>query len=84
MLKKKKEKSPALEVNLNLIPLLESLGIDKILKQAAETAKDGEAGIINKLVTKLQAGEMEVSVSAGGKKTKIPISFVVRLKKKQE
>lgn len=83
MLKKKKEKSPALEINLNLIPLLESLGIGKILEQAAEAAKDRKAEIINKLVAKLQEGEMKVSVSAGGKKAKIPISFVVRLKKRE-
>ncbi|MEW6222389.1 MAG: hypothetical protein AB1476_03595 [Candidatus Hadarchaeota archaeon] len=78
---KKKEKRPALEINLNVIPLLESLGLGKLLDQAAEAAKKGQTDIIEKIAAKIQQGEMEVKVNAGGKKKKVPISFVVRLKK---
>jgi len=82
--KGKKQKRPALEINLNLIPLLESMGMGKILEQAAEAVQKGKTGVVEKIATQLQQGQMEVLVNAGGKKKKVPISFVVRLKKAKD
>ncbi len=84
MVFKKKEKKPALEINLNLIPLLESLGLDKILAQATEAAKKGQTQIVDKVAARIQQGDMEVLVNVGNKKRKVPVSFTLRLKKSEK
>lgn len=81
---KKKEKRPALEINLNLVPLLESLGLDETVERTAQTVRKGKTEILDKLVSRAKQGQMEVTVNIGKKKKKVPISFVVRLKKAKE
>ncbi len=81
---KKKEKEPALEINLNLIPLLESLGLDKVITQATDAAKKGQTQVIDKIATRIQQGGMEVQVSVGNKKRKVPVSFTLKMKKQEK
>jgi hypothetical protein len=80
-MKKKRERSPALEINLNLIPLLESLGMEEAVDRIVEAIKKGKTEVIDKFAARVQQGEMELKVSVGKKKRKVPISFVVKLKK---
>lgn len=77
----KKEKTPALEINLNLLPLLESLGVDEYIDQVVKSAKKGKTEVLDKLVAKAQQGQVELKLNVGKKKKKIPISLVVKLKK---
>jgi hypothetical protein len=78
---KKKERRPVLEVNLNLVPLLETLGMEEAIDRVIKTVQKGKAEILDRLVSKAQQGELKVDLSVGRKKKKVPISFVVRLKK---
>lgn len=68
MFKKKKAK-PAVEIGLNLAPLLESLGLEKFT--------DRVLGLI-------EEGRLEVKVEIGKKKGKVPASLTVRLKKAEK
>lgn len=77
----KKEKKPALEVNLNIIPLLESLGLDETLERITGSVQKGKTEVLDKLVAKAQQGKVEMTLSVGNKKKKVPISFVIKLKK---
>lgn len=77
----KKKRRPVLEVSLNLIPLLEGLGLDKTLDQTMKAVQEGKTDIIEKIATRIQQGKLELSVNVGRKKKRVPISFVVRLKK---
>jgi hypothetical protein len=76
-----KEKKPALEVNLNLVPLLESLGLGKALDQLIENVQRGKVNVLDRLASKIQRGEAEIAVSIGRKKKKIPIVLSIRFKK---
>jgi len=76
-----KEKKPALEINLNLVPLLESLGMGEAIDRMIEGVQKGKTNVLDKLATKIQRGEAEVKVTIGKKKKKIPIVLSVRLKK---
>ena len=77
----KKEKKPALEINLNLVPLLESLGLGEALERAVEEIQKGKAELLDKLATKVQRGEAEIKLSIGKKRHKLPIVLNIRLKK---
>jgi hypothetical protein len=78
---KKKERKPALEINLNLVPLLESLGMSEAMDQVIKTIQKGKTEVLDRLLAKAQQGQVKVEVSVGGRKKKVPINFVVRLKK---
>jgi hypothetical protein len=77
----RKEKKPALEINLNLVPLLESLGLGEAVDKLIESIRKGKTDILDALVTKIQRGEAEVKVSVGRKKKRIPIVLSIRFKK---
>lgn len=77
----KKEKKPVLEMNLNLVPLLEALGMSEALDKLIESAQKGKIDVLDKLTSKIQRGEADIRVTIGKKKKKIPIVLSVRLKK---
>ncbi|MFN4133748.1 MAG: hypothetical protein ACK4GQ_05220 [Candidatus Hadarchaeales archaeon] len=82
---RKKQEPAAIEVNLNLVPLLKSLGLEKVVAQAMKAAQKGEINLLENIATaiagRIQDGELSVQIAAGGKKKKVPIRFSVRLKK---
>ena len=81
MRKEKKPKKPVLEINLNLVPLLESLGMAEAIDKLVQGVQKGKTDVLDRLATKIQRGEAEVRVTVGKKKRKIPIVLSVRLKK---
>ncbi len=76
-----KEKKPALEIYLNLAPLLESLGLGEALDKMMENIQKGKLNVWEKVASKVQRGEAEVKLTVGKKKKKIPIVLNIRLKK---
>ena len=67
---KGKESKPAVEVSLNLGPLLESLGLERT---------------VDKVLDLIQKGKVEVKVEVGAKKKgKFPASLTVRLKRAEK
>jgi hypothetical protein len=78
---KKKERRPVLEINLNLVSLLESLGMEEVIDRVVQTVQKGKTEILDKFVARVQQGEVKVEVNVGKKKRKVPISFTLKLKK---